>query len=143
MWYLGTMFVKLVVLFITWPMVEILILIKLGDSVGFWPTVLMVIGTGIVGAALAKLEGYRTWFAIQEELNAGRLPADKLIDALLLFVAGIFLITPGLLSDIAGILLLIPGPRNYFKRWIRKKFDVRLRSARGEQRRTAFTWIPE
>src|SRR3989338_1306235 len=117
------MFGKLLLIFISIPLLEILILIKMGEAVGFWPTVWMVIVTGFVGALIARIEGFRTWIAIQEELRAGRVPGEKLIDAAILLIAGILLITPGLLTDIAGLLLVIPITRYWFKRWLRKKFD--------------------
>ena len=119
---------KLLLLIIAFPLLEVLILIKLGETIGFWPTVLGVIGSGFAGALLARIEGVRTWVAIQQELREGRMPAEKLIDALLVSVAGVFLFLPGLLSDIVGILLLIPGTRFIFKRWLRKKFDKSLQS---------------
>lgn len=125
------MFGKLLLLFISIPLLEILILIKMGEAYGFWSTVLLVIVTGFVGAVIARLEGFRTWTNIQSELKTGRVPAEKLVDALILFAAGILLVTPGLLTDIVGLLLLIPSARFWFKRWLRKKFDGRIRSSRG------------
>lgn len=125
------MFGKLLLIFITIPLLEILILIKMGEVVGFWPTVWMVIVTGFAGALIARIEGFRTWIAIQEELRAGRVPGEKLIDAAILLVAGILLITPGLLTDIAGLLLVIPATRYWFKRWLRKKFDDYIRDSRS------------
>ena len=123
------MFAKLLLIFISIPLLEILIFIKMGEAFGFWPTVVIVIVTGFMGAFLARIEGIRTWLAIQEELRNGRMPAEKMMDALILFVAGIFLITPGLLTDISGLLLLIPGPRFLVKRWLRKKFDELMGSS--------------
>ena len=125
------MFAKLLLIFITVPLLEILILIKMGEAFGFWPTVLLVIVTGFVGAVIARLEGFRTWVNIQNELRAGHVPAEELIDALILLVAGLFLITPGLLTDLTGLFLLIPATRMFFKRWLRKKFDDFIRSSRG------------
>jgi UPF0716 protein FxsA len=127
------MLAKLLLIFISIPLVEILILIKMGEVMGFWATVLLVIGTGAAGAALARWQGMRTWLDIQMELRGGRVPGEKMIDALLLLAAGLLLITPGLLTDIAGFLLLLPWSRFYFKRWLRKKFDEMLReSGRGD-----------
>ncbi len=121
------MFGKLLALFITIPLLEMLILIKLGEVFGFWPTVMLVIVTGFLGATLARFAGFRVWREIQSELQAGRIPAEKMIDAMILFAAGIFLVTPGLLTDTAGLLLLFPGPRNLLKRWLRRKFEDSMR----------------
>ena len=74
------MFARLLLLFIGIPLIEVLILIELGSRLGFWPTIFLVIGTGILGAYLAKLYGLTIWTQIQQELNAGRMPTDKLTD---------------------------------------------------------------
>ncbi len=116
------MFGRLLLLFMTIPLIEVLILIKLGSLFGFWPTIFLVIGTGVLGAYLAKLYGLSVWHKIQQDLNAGLMPADKLVDGLLILVGGIVLLTPGLLTDILGFLLLIPFTRDYFKRFATTKF---------------------
>jgi len=116
------MFPQLLLLFISVPLIEVLILIKLGSFFGFWPTIFLVIGTGILGAYLAKLYGLTIWYKIQQDLNAGLMPADKLVDGLLILIGGIVLLTPGLLTDILGFMLLIPYTRNYFKKFAKSKF---------------------
>jgi len=116
------MFPQLLLLFISVPLIEVLILIKLGSFFGFWPTIFLVIGTGILGAYLAKLYGLTIWYKIQKDLQAGLMPADKLVDGLLILIGGIVLLTPGLLTDILGLMLLIPFTRNYFKKFAKSKF---------------------
>jgi len=116
------MFPQLLLLFIGVPLIEVLILIKLGSLFGFWPTIFLVIGTGILGAYLAKLYGLTIWYKIQQDLNAGLMPADKLVDGLLILIGGIVLLTPGLLTDILGFMLLIPITRNFFKQFAKTKF---------------------
>ena len=117
------MFQRLLLLFIGIPLVEILILIRLGEIMGFWPTVGLVIGTGILGAWLARLYGWTLWMEVQHELQLGRMPTDKMVDGLLVLVGGIVLLTPGLLTDITGFLLLIPASRKLIKQWLKKKFE--------------------
>ena len=116
------MFPLLAFLFIAIPMVEVAILIKLGTVIGFWPTLLLQIGSGIVGAFLAKMEGLWVWKKIALELQSGRIPTDELINAFLIFAAGIIMVTPGLLTDLVAYALLIPWTRNLFKRWLRQRF---------------------
>ena len=116
------MFGQLLLLFITVPLIEVLILIKLGSLFGFWATIFLVIGTGILGAYFAKLYGLSVWKNIQQDLEAGRMPADKLIDGLLILIGGIVLLTPGLLTDILGFMLLFPVTRNIFKKYAKSKF---------------------
>lgn len=116
------MFGRLLLLFIGIPLIEVLILIELGSRFGFWPTIFLVIGTGILGAYLAKLYGLTIWYKIQKDLQAGAMPADKLTDGLLVLIGGIVLLTPGLLTDILGFSLLIPYTRSFFKQFAKSQF---------------------
>ena len=117
------MFVKLFLAFTLIPILEIYLLIKLGTVMGALNTVIIVILTGILGASLARLEGLNTMIRIRDGLSRGEVPAEGMLDALLILIAGIVLLTPGFLTDIAGLLLLIPQMRSLLKRWLRKKFD--------------------
>ena len=117
------MFFKIFLAFTLIPAAEIYLLIQIGGMIGALNTLLVIIITGFVGAYLARLQGMHTLLKIQSNLQQGIMPAEELIDALLILVAGIVLLTPGFLTDAAGLLLLIPQIRFYFKRWLRKKFD--------------------
>lgn len=116
------MFPKLLLLFIGLPLLEIIILVKLGEVIGFWPTIGLVVGTGVLGASLAKAQGFLVYARIQNELAAGRIPAGELLDGLLILIGGIVLLTPGLLTDLLGFALLIPLVRALFKAWLKQKF---------------------
>ncbi|HIA86348.1 MAG TPA: membrane protein FxsA, partial [Candidatus Marinimicrobia bacterium] len=113
---------KLLFIFIGIPLLELMILIELGREIGFWPTIFLVIVTGFLGASLARSQGMWIWMEIQHELQQGNMPADKLVDGLLILVGGIVLLTPGLLTDIFGFMLLIPVTRKLFKTAISRKF---------------------
>lgn len=117
------MLLKLFLAFTLIPFSELYLLIKIGSYLGAFNTILVVIVTGLLGAYLAKLQGIRTMMRVRESLNRGELPAEEMLDALLIFVAGIVLITPGFITDLAGIGILVPKIRYSFKRWLRKKFD--------------------
>ncbi|MCK4487716.1 MAG: FxsA family protein [Desulfobacterales bacterium] len=117
------MLLKLFLAFTLIPFSELYLLIKIGYYLGAFNTILVVIVTGLLGAYLAKLQGIRTMMRVRESLNRGELPAEEMLDALLIFVAGIVLITPGFITDLAGIGILVPKIRYSFKRWLRKKFD--------------------
>ena len=117
------MFIKLFLALTLIPLIEIYLLIKIGSHVGAFNTVLIVILTGLLGAWLARLEGIRTMTKVRENLNRGELPAEEILDAMLIFIAGIVLLTPGFITDLAGLGILIPQIRYWFKRWLRKKFD--------------------
>ena len=102
------MFIRLLILFTVVPLVELALLIKLGNLIGLWPTILIVIATGVLGAALARSQGTRTVGAIRAELAQGRAPTESLINGLLILVGGVVLLTPGLLTDLLGFSLLVP-----------------------------------
>jgi UPF0716 protein FxsA len=102
---------------------EIYLLIKIGGHIGAFNTVIIVIATGFAGAYLARLQGMQTMFRVRASLQQGVMPAEELLDALLIFAAGIVLLTPGLITDAAGLLLLIPETRYQFKRYLKLKFN--------------------
>jgi UPF0716 protein FxsA len=113
------MFPKLLLAFILVPLIEIYILIEVGTVIGTWSTIGVVILTGVVGAYLARVQGLRTMLRIRESMDQGAMPTEDLFDAALILVAGVTLLTPGLLTDVAGVLLLIPVTRAVVKGWVR------------------------
>lgn len=122
------MFVRLLLLFTLVPLVELALLVYLGREVGFWPTVALVLGTGILGAWLAKLQGLLVLRQVQGELARGRLPTAALVDGALILVAGTLLLTPGLITDLWGFVLLVPPGRALARRWAMATLGRRLRS---------------
>jgi len=120
------MLLRLLLLFTLVPLIELSLLIEIGKRINVGPTIGLVIVTGIVGATLAKYEGLRTWNLIRADLNAGRLPADKLVDALLILVAGVLLVTPGIITDGIGFLLLLPPFRSLIRKHLKKRFQSKF-----------------
>lgn len=114
---------RIILLFTIVPLVELFILIKIGGQIGALNTVLLVVMTAVLGALLARLEGLRTLQQIQSSLSQGHIPAEELIDGVLIFAGGILLITPGVLTDLFALVLLFPYTRMHFKRWLRRRFD--------------------
>ena len=117
------MLLKLFLAFTLIPLVEIYLLIKLGQNFGAITSILLVIFTGILGAYLAKMEGLRTLFRLQETLREGGIPGEELLDALLIALAGLVLITPGFVTDLVGFLLLVPFTRMLVKSWLKEKMS--------------------
>ncbi|UCD86449.1 MAG: FxsA family protein [Desulfobacterales bacterium] len=117
------MLLKLFLAFTLIPVFEIYLLIKIGHYLGAFNTIVVVIVTGFLGAYLARLQGIKTMMRVRDSLNRGDLPAEDMLDALLIFMAGIVLLTPGFITDIVGIGILVPRTRSWFKRWLRRKFD--------------------
>ena len=117
------MFLKLFICFIFIPVIELYFLIKIGTVIGSFNTILIIIVTGFFGAWLARMEGIQTTLKIKENLQKGIMPTQELIDALIIFIAGIVLITPGFLTDLAGFLLLFPFTRNKLKNFMIKQIN--------------------
>jgi UPF0716 protein FxsA len=105
------MFVRLLFLFTLVPLLELLLLVKLGEVIGFWATVALVVATGALGALLTRIQGLRVLRQVQAELREGRVPAERLLDGLLILIAGAVLLTPGLITDALGFFLLVPPGR--------------------------------
>jgi len=117
------MFAKMLLLFIIVPIVELVLLVKVGSVIGgVFPTLLVIFITGTLGATLARREGLMVWQKIQGALRAGQMPATELVDGLLILIAGIVLLTPGFLTDFCGFMLLIPMVRGVFRVILINKF---------------------
>ena len=116
----------LIILFIGLPILEFALLIKLHGMVGFLPTVLLVFLTGIAGATLVRRQGVNILFKIQQEMNAGNLPAPQMIDGVMILLAGALLVTPGLITDFVGFALLIPFVREQIRFWLRKQLEKKM-----------------
>jgi UPF0716 protein FxsA len=118
----------LIALFIGLPIVELALLFELHGLVGFLPTVLLVLLTGIAGAALVRRQGIAIVLKIQRELSVGNVPAPQMIDGVMILMAGALLVTPGLITDASGFLLLIPFVREKIRFWLKKKLEEKVRS---------------
>ena len=126
------MLLKLFLAFTIIPIIEIYLMIEIGSMFGALTAVALVILTGFLGAFLARMQGLQTLYRIQESLREGRMPSGELLDALLIVIAGLVLLTPGFLTDSAGFLLLIPATRNSIKYWLRRQIELRYMSNRPE-----------
>lgn len=124
--------------FILMPLVELVLLIKLNQQIGFAYTVAIVILTGVTGATLARMQGFLTVRAIQRDLAEGRMPAPRLIDGVMILIAGVLLVTPGLITDAIGFLLLLPPIRSSIRMWMRAKLEEKLKN--GSTGVTIWRW---
>ncbi len=124
------MFGYLVILFTVLPAIELMLLIEIGSNIGAGNTVFIIIFTGVLGAYLARLQGFLVLQKIQSELNHGMMPNAQLLDGLMILVGGIVLLTPGFITDTLGFLLLIPWTRSLLKKWLSRKFENMI--ARGQ-----------
>jgi UPF0716 protein FxsA len=101
----------LALLFVVLPVIEIYLLIQVGQVIGAWWTVLLLIADGVLGSWLMKREGGRAWAALRAALESRRMPTRELADAALILVGGTLLLTPGFLSDVVGFFLVLPVTR--------------------------------
>jgi UPF0716 protein FxsA len=106
------------------PLLDTLLLVPLAGTIGFVPTVLLVVLTGLVGMLLVRAEGRHTLSKLQRKVARGEIPTNELLDGGLLIAAGAFLLTPGVVTDLIGFLLAIPVTR-FPIRETTKRFVVR------------------
>ena len=116
----------LLFLFIGLPILELAVLLRVAQVLHVSGTLALVLVTGVIGVMLARQQGLRTLARIQHDMNEGRMPAPHLVDGFLILVAGIVLMTPGLITDCAGFFLLIPAGRALVKRWVRQRIEEKM-----------------
>ena len=109
-------------LFIAVPLLELALLIKVGEIIGIGATIVLVISTAVIGVSLLKRQGMAALARARDVVESGEFPVESVVDGACLLVAGAFLLTPGLLTDTVGFSLLIPGLRRSLARWLFKKF---------------------
>jgi len=117
----------LILVFTIIPVVELFLLIELGKAIGTWPTVFVVLGTGTLGAFLAKTQGFLIINRIRRIIQRGRMPAREMVSGLCVLVGGVLLITPGLLTDIVGLALLLPPVHYLVVEFIRRRLAAKIR----------------
>jgi UPF0716 protein FxsA len=120
------MLLRLTLLFVLMPLVELAILVYLGTIIGAFYTILIVVLTGILGAILTRSQGLATLSRIRSSLQRGILPANELFDGALILVGGLFLLTPGMITDIFGLAVLVPQTRHIIGRLFRSLIYRRI-----------------
>ena len=133
------MFKFLFLLFITIPILEIYLLISVGQMIGTLNTILVIILTAVVGTALLRQQGLSTLARVQDNMQQGQLPAVELIEGLILLVSGALLLTPGFFTDVIGFLCLIPVTRRAFATRLLSSFIVTKMQSKGRYQQTEVT----
>ncbi len=116
----------LFVAFVAVPLVEVYLIVQVGQVIGAWWTILLLIASGVVGSWLVRLEGARAWRALHSALQDGRMPARELADGVLILVGGTLMITPGFITDVVGILFILPFTRPLGRRVLARVISRRL-----------------
>ena len=127
----------LVLLFIVVPIIELYVIIQIGQAIGILPTIALLILDSILGAALMRSQGRATWRRFNRALAEGRVPGREVMDGALVIFGGALLLTPGFLSDILGLILLLPPTRALVRRLLLRRFGGRIAAgaASGAQAR--------
>ena len=117
-------FPVLLMLFLLVPLVEIYVMIKVGSVIGALPTVMLVVLTAVVGAALARVQGLATLQRLQATLARGEAPASEMVEGVLLLVGALLLLTPGFITDLMGFFCLVPVTRRALAWQVLKRLTV-------------------
>ena len=113
----------LVLLFIVVPILELYVIIQVGQLIGVWPTLALLLADALLGSMLLKHQGRGAGRRFNEALSAGRFPGKEVADGLLIVIGGTLLLAPGFITDIFGLLLLIP-PTRAIARSVLKRFTI-------------------
>jgi UPF0716 protein FxsA len=120
----------LAVLFVVVPIAEIFVIIQVGQEIGAWQTVALLVFESLLGAWLVKREGRRAWEALRLAMRTGRMPGRELADAALVVVGGTLLLTPGFLTDVVGFLFVLPFTRPIARRLLARVAATRILARR-------------
>jgi UPF0716 protein FxsA len=93
------------------PILEILVIVAVGEAIGAWPTFLLLVVAAVLGVWLIRREGGRAWRALNQAVQSGRMPARELADGVVVLVGGTLLLVPGFITDVLGLLLVLPFTR--------------------------------
>lgn len=118
------MFLRLLFLFVAVPVLELALLVKLGELIGFWPTMGIIVITGLLGSTLTRRQGLAVWQQLQARLQQGQLPGAEAVDGVIILTSGALLLTPGVLTDLAGLLGLFPPTRALIRRRVMRYLET-------------------
>jgi len=113
------------------PVAEIAVIVAVGQVIGGWETLALLLAESVLGAYLVKREGRRSWRALHEALNTGKMPGRELADAALVLIGGTLLLTPGFLTDIIGFFFILPFTRPISRRWLQGVVERQLAQRSG------------
>jgi UPF0716 protein FxsA len=119
----------LVAAFVIVPIVEIYVIIQVGQAIGPWWTILLLIADSIFGSWLIAHEGRRAWQALTVALSSGRMPSRELADGALILIGGTLMLSPGFVTDAVGILLILPLTRPFARVVLTRLVSRRLLTA--------------
>ena len=123
----------LLLIFLIVPIVEIYLIVQVGQQIGALQVVALLVAISVLGAWLVRREGARTWRAFTEAMGTGRVPAREVADGALVLFGGALLLTPGFLSDLLGMLCILPPTRAGLRGALLRFVTRRGARVRGEK----------
>lgn len=117
---------KLFFLFALLPIIEISLLISVGEQIGGWNTVAIVVFTALLGSYLVRQQGLSTLLQAQKKMQQGAMPGQEVAEGLLLVIAGVMLVTPGFITDFLGFLFCLPMTRPLIAKALLTKLSVKV-----------------
>ena len=114
------------ILFLVIPIIEIFFLIKVGEVIGAFPTIILVVLTAVIGAGLLRQQGLSTLARFQQNLSTGKIPAQEMVEGIMLAVGGALLMTPGFVTDTIGFLCLLPFSRKFIAAKVIKRSSAKF-----------------
>ena len=133
------MFPLLIVLFVVVPIIELFVIIQIGQSIGVWWTIGLLIADSILGAMLMRSQSRAAWRRFNDTLAAGRPPARETIDGVLIIFGGALLLTPGFVTDAFGLIFLLPPTRAVVRKLLVRRFAGRMIVSATSSRRPGGT----
>ncbi|WP_299804500.1 FxsA family protein [uncultured Shewanella sp.] len=127
------MFFILLLIFVVVPVMELSVLIRVGEVLGSWTTVALVIFTAVVGVSLVRSQGISTLMQVQQKLARGEAPGQEIVEGMMLAVAGLLLLIPGFVTDFIGLVLLTPFTRIPVAKFFYKRMQLKVQANGGFQ----------
>jgi UPF0716 protein FxsA len=121
------MFLVVVALLVVVPLAELAVMIAVGQWIGVWEAIALLVAVSLVGVVLVKQQGVGAWRRIRSEMRSGQVPAAAVLDGALVLFAGVLLVVPGFLTDIVGLCLLVPPVRDLIRRFTGRRITRRVR----------------
>jgi UPF0716 protein FxsA len=119
----------LLALFVVVPLVELYVIIQVGDAIGALPTIAILLADSILGSILLRSQGRAAWRRFNTAIDEARVPGREVIDGVLVVFGGALLLTPGFVTDVFGVLFLLPPTRAVVRRLLGRRVLRRLRAA--------------
>lgn len=118
---------KIILFFILAPILDLYILIKASQTMGFWTTIGLIIATGVAGYYLARTEGKLVVSNINRDLSQGIVPGEELLNGFCIMIGGILLLIPGIVTDVIGITMVLPITRKIYKEYFKNIFYKKIK----------------